>query len=55
MNIDLAAVEAAARELYIRALKRLPPDIKDGIARLAHDERTPAAKSVTATRYDGAG
>lgn len=49
MNIDLAAVETAARELYIRALKRLPPDIKDGIARLAHDETAPAAKSVLAT------
>ena len=49
MNIDLAAVEAAARELYIRALKRLPPDIKDGIARLSRDETAPAAKSVLAT------
>ncbi|HUY04868.1 MAG TPA: fumarate hydratase [Rhodocyclaceae bacterium] len=49
MNIDLAAVETAARELYIRALKRLPPDIKDGIARLAHDETAAAAKSVLAT------
>ncbi len=49
MNIDLAAVETAARELYIRALKRLPPDIKEGIARLAHDETAPAAKSVLAT------
>ena len=49
MNIDLATVEAAARELYIRALKRLPPDIKEGIARLSRDETAAAAKSVLAT------
>ena len=36
MNIDLRAVEDAAKELYIRALKLLPPDIKDGFARLRY-------------------
>ncbi|HUW36517.1 MAG TPA: fumarate hydratase [Rhodocyclaceae bacterium] len=49
MNIDLSSVEEAARELYIRALKMLPPDVKQGIARLARDETAPAAKSVLAT------
>ena len=33
MNIDLQAVADAAKALYIRALKVLPPDIKDGFAR----------------------
>src|SRR3954471_13598637 len=30
MKVDLAQVEEAAKELYIRALKMLPPDIKQG-------------------------
>jgi tartrate/fumarate subfamily iron-sulfur-dependent hydro-lyase alpha chain len=49
MKIDLPAVEAAAQELYIRALKMLPPDIKQGLLRLSRDETTPAAKSVLGT------
>ena len=28
MRIDLGQIEEAAKELYIRALKRLPPDVK---------------------------
>ena len=35
MDVDLKQVEDAAKELYIRALKILPPDIKTGIAALA--------------------
>ena len=35
MKVDLAQVEEAAKELYIRALKELPPDIKRGFATLA--------------------
>ena len=34
MKIDLKQVEEAAKELYIRALKILPPDVKEGFARL---------------------
>ena len=34
MKIDLHAVEEAAKALYIRALKVLPPDIKQGFGRL---------------------
>ncbi len=33
MRIDPAQVEEVARELYIRALKILPPDVKEGFAR----------------------
>ena len=49
MNIDLQAVEDAARTLYIRALKLLPPDIKQGLSRLQADETGATAKRVLAT------
>lgn len=49
MNVDLQHVEQAARELYIRALKILPPDIKQGFARLDAGETDPTAKSVLNT------
>lgn len=49
MKIDLQAVEEAAKELYIRALKRLPPDIKSGLARLDAAETGATAKNVLAT------
>ncbi|MGL6112785.1 MAG: fumarate hydratase, partial [Rubrivivax sp.] len=50
MNIDLQAVEDAAKELYIRALKVLPPDIKEGIARLQQQETGATAQSLLGTR-----
>ena len=46
MKIDLQAVEDAAKELYIRALKVLPPDIKQGFDRLVARERDATAQSV---------
>jgi tartrate/fumarate subfamily iron-sulfur-dependent hydro-lyase alpha chain len=49
MKIDLAAVEQAAKELYIRALKILPPDIKQGFARLTETEGAPRAQTILAT------
>ena len=49
MRIEPAAVEEAARELYIRALKILPPDIKDGFARLSAGETDRTAQGVLAT------
>jgi fumarate hydratase subunit alpha/L(+)-tartrate dehydratase alpha subunit len=49
MNVDLQAVEDAAKELFIRALKVLPPDIKDGFARLQHHESGTTAQSVLGT------
>jgi fumarate hydratase subunit alpha/L(+)-tartrate dehydratase alpha subunit len=49
MKIDLAAVEEAAKELYIRALKVLPPDIKGGFARLTETETAPRAQNILAT------
>ena len=49
MRIDLLQVEEAARELYIRALKRLPPDVKSGLAALDARERDATAKRVLGT------
>ena len=49
MRIDPAQVEDVARELYIRALKILPPDIKEGFKRLAAAETDATAKKVLGT------
>jgi fumarate hydratase subunit alpha/L(+)-tartrate dehydratase alpha subunit len=49
MKIDLQAVEEAAKELYIRALKVLPPDIKQGFDRLAASETGATAQRVLGT------
>ena len=49
MRIDPALVEDVARELYVRALKILPPDVKAGFARLTATETDATAKSVLAT------
>jgi len=49
MKIDLQAVEDTAKELYIRALKVLPPDIKSGFSRLQTTETGSTAKQVLGT------
>ena len=49
MKIDLQAVEDAAKELYIRALKILPPDIKTGLAELVQRETAPVAQRILGT------
>jgi tartrate/fumarate subfamily iron-sulfur-dependent hydro-lyase alpha chain len=49
MKIDPAQVEEVARELYVRALKILPPDIKAGFARLDAAETDATAKKVLGT------
>src|SRR5688572_17926432 len=49
MKIDLTQVEEAAKELYIRALKRLPPDVKAGFTALARGERDAGAKRMLGT------
>ncbi len=49
MKIDLQAVEDAAKTLYIRALKVLPPDIKSGFGRLQKGETDGTAQQVLAT------
>ena len=49
MKIDPAQVEEVARELYVRALKILPPDIKAGFKRLSASETDATAKKVLGT------
>jgi fumarate hydratase subunit alpha/L(+)-tartrate dehydratase alpha subunit len=49
VRIDPAQVEEVARELYIRALKVLPPDIKEGFARIAASETDATARKVLGT------
>lgn len=49
MKIEPHQVEEAAKELYIRALKRLPPDVKQGFDALARGESDPGAKRMLGT------
>jgi len=49
MRIDPQTIEDVAKELYIRALKILPPDVKQGFDRLAAEESTPIAQRVLGT------
>jgi fumarate hydratase subunit alpha/L(+)-tartrate dehydratase alpha subunit len=49
VKVDLKQVEEAAKELYIRALKELPPDIKRGFDRLAAAETDAGAKRMLGT------
>ena len=46
LRIDPDRIEEAAKELYIRALKQLPPDIKQGFDRLVARESDRTAQSV---------
>ncbi len=49
MDVQAQVVEDIARELYLRALKMLPPDIKQGFSRLQASETSGRAKSVLRT------
>ncbi|HXS54413.1 MAG TPA: fumarate hydratase [Usitatibacter sp.] len=49
MKVEAKAVEEVARELYVRALKVLPPDIKQGFDRLAATETDATAKRILGT------
>ena len=49
MKVDPSTVEVAARELYIRALKLLPPDIKQGFDALARRETDATARRMLGT------
>jgi len=49
VKVDLNEVEEAAKELYIRALKRLPPDVKQGFDALARSETDAGAKRMLGT------
>ena len=49
MRIDPKTIENVAKELYIRALKILPPDVKRGFDTLAAKETSPTGQNVLAT------
>ena len=49
MKVDLKQVEEASKELYIRALKILPPDIKEGFRRLDAGETHATGKAILGT------
>ena len=49
MKVDLRQVEEAAKELYIRALKVLPPDIKQGFDTLMKNESDAGAQRMLGT------
>ena len=49
LRIEPSQVEDIARELYIRALKILPPDIKQGFERITASETDATAKRVLDT------
>jgi len=49
VEVDLKQVEEACKELYIRALKMLPPDIKAGFQRLDQAESDATGKSTLGT------
>jgi fumarate hydratase subunit alpha/L(+)-tartrate dehydratase alpha subunit len=48
-ELDYGAVEETAKELYIRALKILPPQVKRGFDRLAREETDDTAKTILGT------
>jgi tartrate/fumarate subfamily iron-sulfur-dependent hydro-lyase alpha chain len=49
VKVDLRQVEEAAKELYIRALKILPPDIKQGFDALVKNESDAGAQRMLGT------
>ncbi|PWS35304.1 fumarate hydratase [Falsiroseomonas bella] len=55
MRVAPEAIEEAAKLLYIRALKILPDDIKQGFARLDAGETDGTAKAILATMIENIG
>jgi len=49
VKVDPKQVEEACKELYIRALKMLPPDIKQGFQRLDSSETNATGKAILGT------
>jgi len=52
LRIDPDRIEEAAKELYIRALKQLPPDIKQGFERLLATETDATGKTILGTMVE---
>jgi tartrate/fumarate subfamily iron-sulfur-dependent hydro-lyase alpha chain len=52
MQVDIKEVEEVAKTLYIRALKLLPRDIKQGFDRLMREETSTTGKTVLGTMVE---
>jgi fumarate hydratase subunit alpha/L(+)-tartrate dehydratase alpha subunit len=52
MQLDLHETEEIAKALYVRALKLLPDDIKQGFSRLQAAETDPTGKKILATMVE---
>src|ERR1051325_9353701 len=52
MQLDPKEVEELAKQLYIRALKLLPPDIKAGFNRLMASETDATGRAVLGTMVE---
>ncbi|MGH7082384.1 MAG: fumarate hydratase [Acetobacteraceae bacterium] len=52
MQLDMTEIEELARDLYIRALKLLPDDIKAGFARLRQSETDPTGQAILGTMVE---
>ncbi len=52
MQLDLKEVEELSRTLYIRALKLLPPDIKQGFTRLLTQETDATGRTILGTMVE---
>jgi fumarate hydratase subunit alpha/L(+)-tartrate dehydratase alpha subunit len=46
VRVDIIEVEETAKQLYIRALKLLPPDVKQGLDALARSETDATARGI---------
>ncbi|HVT55878.1 MAG TPA: fumarate hydratase [Xanthobacteraceae bacterium] len=52
MQVDIKEIEEVAMTLYVRALKLLPRDIKQGFERLVRDETSATGKAVLGTMVE---
>ncbi|CAM2787575.1 L(+)-tartrate dehydratase subunit alpha [Methylobacterium mesophilicum] len=52
MDLDLMEVESVCKDLYVRALKLLPPDIKAGFAELAREETSATGRAILGTMVE---
>ena len=52
MELDIREVEEICKDLYVRALKILPPDIKAGFQRLQRDETNATGQTILGTMVE---
>ena len=52
MEIDIREFEEVCKDLYVRALKLLPPDVKEGFRALTATETDPTGRTILATMVE---